>query len=76
MTIQIDDGMNPQRKSTGQRDTAYYLAKAAEYRTKAEAATAPLLKGALYAIVHEYMSRARELDPTLPKDGKLPGNGK
>ena len=46
-----------------QKDLAYYLGKAEEYRKKAEAALEPGLKAALEAVAREYIKKARELDP-------------
>ena len=45
---------------------AYYLGKAENYREKANAAGDPRLKAALEAVAREYMTKARELDPSLP----------
>jgi len=54
-----------------QKDLAYYLGKAEDYRTKAKAVSEPGLKAALEAVAREYLAKARELDPTLsPKGGK------
>jgi hypothetical protein len=52
-----------------QKDLAYYLGKAAEYRKKAEAVSEPRLKVALEAVAREYMTKARELDPSLSSNG-------
>jgi len=54
-----------------QKDLAYYLGKAEDYRTKAKVVSEPGLKAALEAVAREYLAKARELDPTLsPKGGK------
>jgi hypothetical protein len=52
-----------------QKDLAYYLGKAEDYRKKAEVVSDPRLKAALEAVVREYMSKARELDPSLSPNG-------
>jgi hypothetical protein len=51
-----------------QKDLAYYLCKAEDYRKKAKAVNEPGLKAALEAVARECMAKARELDPTLPPD--------
>jgi hypothetical protein len=45
---------------------AYYLSKAENYRKKAKAVGDPGLKAALEAVAREYMTKAREFDPSLP----------
>jgi len=52
-----------------QKDLAYYLGKAEDYRTKAKAVSEPGLKAALEAVAREYLAKARELDPTLSPNG-------
>jgi hypothetical protein len=52
-----------------QKDVAYYLRKAEDYRQKANAVSEPRLKAALAAVAREYMTRARELDPSLSSIG-------
>jgi hypothetical protein len=52
-----------------QKDLAYYLGKAEDYRKKASVVSEPGLKAALEAVARECMAKARELDPTLPPDG-------
>ena len=49
-----------------QKDLAYYLGKAEDYRRKANAVREPGLKAALEAVAQEYMAKARELDPSIP----------
>jgi len=46
-------------------DLAYYLAKAEDYRKKANAVREPSLKAALEAVAREYIEKARGLDPTI-----------
>jgi hypothetical protein len=48
-----------------QKDVAYYLRKAEDYRQKSKAASEPRLKAALAAVAREYMAKARELDPSV-----------
>ncbi len=55
--------------SDEQKDLAYYLGKAENYRKKAEAVSEPGLKAALEAVARNYMAKARELDPALPSNG-------
>jgi hypothetical protein len=43
------------------KDLAYYLFKAEEYRGKAEAVNEPNLKAALEAVAKAYEAKAREL---------------
>jgi hypothetical protein len=50
-----------------QKDAAFNLGKAEEYRRKADEATEPRMKAAFKAIVREYLARARGIDPTLPR---------
>jgi hypothetical protein len=50
-----------------QKDVAYNLGKAEEYRKKADAATDARMKAAFEAVVREYLAKARELDPSLPR---------
>jgi PilZ domain len=54
-----------------QKDLAYYLLKAQEYRWKAEGVSDPGPKAALEKIARDYMVKARELDPALPLSGEL-----
>jgi hypothetical protein len=42
-----------------QKDVAHNLAKAEEYRKKADAATDPRMKAAFDAVVREYLEKAR-----------------
>jgi hypothetical protein len=42
-----------------QREVAFNLAKAEEYRKKADAATEPRMKAAFNAVVREYLEKAR-----------------
>jgi hypothetical protein len=42
-----------------QKEVAFNLRKAEEYRLKAEAATEPRMKAAFNAVVREYLERAR-----------------
>ena len=49
-----------------QKDLAYYLGKAEDYRKKASVVSEPGLKAALEAVALEYMAKARKLDPSLP----------
>ncbi len=53
-----------------QKDLAYYLLKAEDYRRKAEAVSNPDLKAALEAVARAYMAKARELDPALKPSRK------
>jgi hypothetical protein len=53
-----------------QKDLAYYLRKAEDYRVKAKAVSEPNLKAALEAVARAYMAKARELDPTLVSKDK------
>jgi hypothetical protein len=55
-----------------QKNLAYYLSKAADFRNKAKVVSEPGLKAALEAVARECMAKARELDPTLPPDGRKP----
>ena len=48
-----------------QKNLAYYLLKAEDYRTKAKVVSDPSLKAALEAVVRECLVKAHELDPTL-----------
>jgi hypothetical protein len=48
-----------------QKDLAYYLLQAEDYRRKAEVVGNPNLKAALEAVAREYMAKARALDPAL-----------
>jgi hypothetical protein len=50
-----------------QKDVAHNLAKAAEFRKKADAATDARMKAAFMAVVREYLAKARALDPSLPR---------
>jgi hypothetical protein len=52
-----------------QKDVAYYVRKAEEYREKAKAVREPGLKAALEAVAQECMAKARELDPPLASKG-------
>jgi hypothetical protein len=53
-----------------QEDLAYLLGKVEDYRKKAKAVSEPGLKAALEAVAREYLLKARELDPTLPENGR------
>jgi hypothetical protein len=53
-----------------QKDLAYCLLKAEDYRRKAEAVSDPDLKAALEAVARAYMAKARELDPALKPSRK------
>jgi hypothetical protein len=48
-----------------QKEVAFNLSKAEEYRKKADAATEPRMKGAFNAVVREYLAKAR--DSALPR---------
>jgi hypothetical protein len=50
-----------------QKDVAHNLAKAEEFRRKADAAADPRMKAAFMAVVREYLTKARALDPSLPR---------
>ena len=51
------------------REVAFNLAKAEEYRKKADAATDPRMKAAFNAVVREYLEKARAC-ALPPKVGK------
>jgi hypothetical protein len=51
-----------------QREVAFNLRKAEEYRKKAEAATEPRMRAAFNAVVREYLERARL--HALPRNGE------
>jgi hypothetical protein len=44
-----------------QKDVAHNLAKAEEYRKKADAASDPRMRAAYLAVEREYLAKAREL---------------
>jgi hypothetical protein len=50
-----------------QKEVAFNLGKAEEYRKKADAATDPRMKAAFKAVVREYLAKARAADPALPR---------
>ena len=56
-----------------QKDLAYYLSKAADFRNKAKVVSEPGLKAALEAVARECMAKARELIPLYPQ---MAGNPK
>jgi hypothetical protein len=53
-----------------QKDAAYYLRRAEDYREKAKVVREPGLKAALEAVAQECMAKARELDPSLASKGR------
>ncbi|HEY6256534.1 MAG TPA: hypothetical protein VIY51_12150 [Xanthobacteraceae bacterium] len=61
--------MRDEQKDHEQKELAQILRKAEEYRQKADAATDPRMKAAFLAVVREFLARARELDPSLPRNG-------
>ena len=52
-------------------DADYYVRKAEEYRAKARQAADPKVTQALEAAAREFMRKARELQPDLPKKGDV-----
>lgn len=54
-----------------QEGLAYLLGKFEDYRKKAKAVSEPGLKAALEAMAREYLLKARELDPTLPRMAEI-----